>query len=554
MLRNLKISTGITFIVALFMLIVMVILSLGLYGALVNRNNFRNNNDIAMSLVAVQAAVSHVNSGLSELNAIMMAKSLNREIDSAEVAAARNELNKARSRISELMASSFNSPEEEQAAKAVKNLFERLMENANNKLNYALTPAAFPDKNDEEIKLRPLLRAEVENYSAIIRQLNEKYVTQAHNNFQRSLLTTISCIILSLAILLVSRIWLKRALFTRLHQAMQALHRIGEGNLSEKVEPGSKNEIGELLASLEHMRLALTGTISGIRVGVKRIYGNAREIANGNNDLSSRTEQQASALQQTAASMEELKITVRQNADNAHSARQLAECASTSARHGGDVMVQLDDIMRQIMASSRQIADINSVIDSIANQTNILALNAAVEAARAGEQGRGFAVVAGEVRNLAKRSADAAKESRELINTCVSNMSIGSQQVEKAGDAMRDIVQSVTQVTDIMVEITSASEEQSMGINQIAQAVNEMDLVTQQNAAMVEQSAAAASNMEQETAQLENQVSQFKINEGATARGAAMPGLSGQSLNSTVVLKKHKAATEGSLEEEWESF
>ncbi|WP_167852444.1 methyl-accepting chemotaxis protein [Escherichia sp. E4385] len=261
------------------------------------------------------------------------------------------------------------------------------------------------------------------------------------------------------------------------------------------------------------MRVSLTETVNGIRDGVKHIYSNVHEIANSNNDLSSRTEEQASALQQTAASMEELKITVRQNADNAHSAKQLAESASISARSGGDVMNRLDGIMREISDSSRQIGDINGVIDSIANQTNILALNAAVEAARAGEQGRGFAVVAGEVRNLAKRSADAAKEIRLLINTCVANMNTGSQEMVVAGDSMKEIVKSVIQVTDIMGEITSASDEQSIGISQIAQAINEMDLVTQQNAAMVEQAAKTTSDVETNAGELDNMVSSFVIEE-----------------------------------------
>jgi methyl-accepting chemotaxis protein len=268
-----------------------------------------------------------------------------------------------------------------------------------------------------------------------------------------------------------------------------------------------------MLTAVEGMRQSLTDTVYGIRNGVKHIYSNAQEIATSNNDLSSRTEQQASALQETAASMEELKITVRQNADNAHSAQQLAESASVSAQKGGEVMSNLDKIMVEITANSRQIADINSVIDSIANQTNILALNAAVEAARAGEQGRGFAVVAGEVRNLAKRSADAAKEIRQLINTCVANMNTGSQEVELAGASMQEIVKSVVQVTDIMAEITSASDEQSTGINQIAQAVNEMDLVTQQNAQMVENAAKTATSVEQHASSLDQIVAQFVVNE-----------------------------------------
>jgi methyl-accepting chemotaxis protein-1 (serine sensor receptor) len=216
-------------------------------------------------------------------------------------------------------------------------------------------------------------------------------------------------------------------------------------------------------------------------------------------------------LQETAASMEQIKTTVRQNADNAHAARQLAESASSNAEHGGEAMQSLEHIMAQISESSRQIADINSVIDSIANQTNILALNAAVEAARAGEQGRGFAVVAEEVRNLAKRSADAAKEINQLITVCVSNMDTGSRQVNQASVVMQEIVSSVAQVTQIMGEITSASDEQSAGINQISQAVNEMDLVTQQNAAMVEEAAMAAGDLEAQSDALEKLVAQFVL-------------------------------------------
>ncbi|WP_085069051.1 methyl-accepting chemotaxis protein [Pantoea alhagi] len=295
-------------------------------------------------------------------------------------------------------------------------------------------------------------------------------------------------------------------------------------------------------------------TVSSIRNGVSRINASAQEIVSGNNELSSRTEQQASSLQQTAASMEELKITVRQNADNAHTARQLAESASGSARNGGKVMDSLDAIMHRIIISSRQIDDINSVIDSIANQTNILALNAAVEAARAGEQGRGFAVVAGEVRNLAKRSADAAKEIRSLINTCVADMHSGSQEVEQAGTAIQHIIQSVSQVTDIMAEIASASDEQSTGINQIAQAVNELDSVTQQNATMVEQAAAAAISMEEHAGQLSSMVAHIRLKDETNYTAIDYQPL----LTPTVLLpetqRKKNEMDHINPVEEWESF
>jgi methyl-accepting chemotaxis protein len=304
--------------------------------------------------------------------------------------------------------------------------------------------------------------------------------------------------------------------------AVETLRRVAAGDLSQAIESGSQNEIGNMLTELETMRTSLTGTILGIRDSVQRIHTNAQEIAHGNNDLSSRTEEQAAALQETAASMEQIKTTVRQNADNAHAARELAESASTNAHNGGEVMQSLEQIMAQITTSSRQIADINGVIDSIANQTNILALNAAVEAARAGEQGRGFAVVAEEVRNLAKRSADAAKEINQLINTSVSNIDIGSRQVGQASTVMQEIVTSVSQVTQIMGEITSASDEQSAGINQISQAVNEMDLVTQQNAAMVEEAAMAAGDLEAQSDALEKLVAQFRLSHESRVTNVAV--------------------------------
>ena len=513
MFKNLRISTGIYTVLGLFTISFTVMMMFSLTSVMKVNDNFKDSTVTADNMIQLQNSVLLLNRGLLQVNALMVDKLLDRKVDDNDLAVAAKDIAESKEQMKKFFSTPFTTEEEKKAGESVKVYYETVLAEGNEKIKYALNPHDLPDTMDKEVPDRESLRKSVVEYGNISLRMNESYVQQAETLYKEMLATFIFGVIFSLILITFSRLWLRRAIFTRLRNASKWLQAIASGDLNEKIDVGSHNEIGAMLVELEQMRLSLTNTVSGIRRGVEHIHQSSQEIASGNNDLSSRTEEQASALQQTAASMEELKITVRQNADNAHNARQLAECASTSARNGGEVMVNLDDIMRQIMQSSRQIADINSVIDSIANQTNILALNAAVEAARAGEQGRGFAVVAGEVRNLAKRSADAAKESHELITTCVANMTTGSQHVEKAGTAMKDIVNSVTQVTNIMTEITSASDEQSTGINQIAQAVNEMDLVTQQNAAMVEQSAAAANDMESQAEQLNLMVALFKINE-----------------------------------------
>ncbi|EBS6512904.1 methyl-accepting chemotaxis citrate transducer [Salmonella enterica subsp. enterica serovar Enteritidis] len=269
--------------------------------------------------------------------------------------------------------------------------------------------------------------------------------------------------------------------------------------------------MAQLAAGLKTMQQSLIRTVSAVRDNADSIYTGAGEISAGSSDLSSRTEQQASALEETAASMEQLTATVRQNTDNARQATGLAKTASETARKGGRVVDNVVNTMNDIAESSEKIVDITSVIDGIAFQTNILALNAAVEAARAGEQGRGFAVVAGEVRTLASRSAQAAKEIKVLIENSVSRIDTGSTQVREAGETMKEIVNAVTRVTDIMGEIASASDEQSKGIEQVAQAVSEMDSVTQQNASLVEESAAAAAALEDQANELRQAVAAFRI-------------------------------------------
>ncbi|MEI2626627.1 methyl-accepting chemotaxis protein [Erwinia aphidicola] len=513
MLKNLKIQSAISLIIGLFALVLLLMTVFSVYNSMDNNKNFKRIVVSSVNDRSLRDAAYNISSSFGHINGLMLQQQLGYPPSPEMVQTTDRILKNARERMDMFMSSHFNSAEEAKAANAVSAVFEALYKTAMLKKNYIANPAAYSGSLEDEVQNRYLLRAKMATYAEYTDSSEQQYLDEAENDNQQTIVLGVSVVIGALLMLLFARIWLKHTLARRLELTIHSLETIAAGDLSNVVEHGARNEIGLLLMALEQMRNSLTATISGIRESVLGIHKNAREISTGNSELSSRTEEQASALQQTAASMEQIKTTVRQNADNAHTARQLAESASGNARNGGEAMHNLEQIMQQITSSSRQIADINGVIDSIANQTNILALNAAVEAARAGEQGRGFAVVAEEVRNLAKRSAEAAKEINQLINTCVATMDTGSRQVVQASAVMQEIVSSVTQVTEIMGEITSASDEQSAGINQISQAVNEMDLVTQQNAAMVEEAAMASGELEMQSDALENLVSQFVLSD-----------------------------------------
>jgi len=314
---------------------------------------------------------------------------------------------------------------------------------------------------------------------------------------------------------------LSRSVTTPLRQAVDSAGRIAEGDLTRTIRSSGKDEAAALLDALRHMQGRLGQVVAGVRANAESVACASAQIAQGNQDLSARTESQASALEETAASMEELGATVRQNADNARQANQLALTASTVAAQGGAVVSQVVETMHGINDSSHKIADIIGVIDGIAFQTNILALNAAVEAARAGEQGKGFAVVAGEVRSLAQRSAEAAKEIKQLITVSVERVEQGSTLVDKAGETMDQVVQAIGRVTDIVGEISAASNEQSVGVAQVGEAVAQIDQAIQQNAALVEQSAAAAASLKDQAEQLVEAVAVFRI--AAQQEGAAKP-------------------------------
>jgi len=302
-----------------------------------------------------------------------------------------------------------------------------------------------------------------------------------------------------------------RSITEPLQGALELARKVASGDLGTQIEVQGKDQVSDLLQALRDMNHSLASTVGEVRSGTDTITIASQEIASGNADLSSRTEAQASSLEETASSMEELTSTVKQNADNARQANQLAVSASSVAVQGGSVVAQVVDTMGSIKDSSRKIVDIIGVIDGIAFQTNILALNAAVEAARAGEQGRGFAVVAAEVRNLAQRSAGAAKEIKSLIGDSVDKVDAGSKLVDEAGQTMDLIVTSIKQVADIMGEITAATQEQSSGIEEVNRAITEMDEMTQQNAALVEEAAAAAQSMQEQAQKLAGAVSIFKL-------------------------------------------
>jgi methyl-accepting chemotaxis protein-1 (serine sensor receptor) len=344
----------------------------------------------------------------------------------------------------------------------------------------------------------------------------------AQSNFHMFRMVSIGALIAGILAALLSYVALSRAIARPLAEALDHFDAIAAGDLRRQVVVSSRDEMGQILEGISKMQRSLIETVRAVRGGSESIATATREIAAGNIDLSSRTEEQASALQETASSMEELTGTVKQNADNARQASALAANASEIANKGSAVVGQVVGTMGEINQSSAKIADIISIIEGIAFQTNILALNAAVEAARAGEEGRGFAVVAGEVRSLAQRSSAAAKEIKELIDTSVDRVQSGSALVDQAGRTMNEIIGAVQRVTDIMGEIAAASEEQSSGIDQVARAVTQMDEVTQQNAALVEEAAAAASSLEDQADKLRGAVAVFQLSDEGKVSGGSL--------------------------------
>jgi len=415
--------------------------------------------------------------------------------------------------------------------------------------------------------LRPALRdlkAAVNDELVLQQRLASDRAAEARatESSTRTLMIALALVSLGLAALVAW--WNTRSITRPLARALEVANTVAAGDLTSRIEVTSRDETGMLLQALKTMNENLVRTVTTVRTSSETIGTASGEVAAGNLDLSSRTEQQASSLEETASSMEELTSTVKQNADNARQANTLAEAASHVAERGGQVIGEVVGTMERINSSAGKIADIIGVIDGIAFQTNILALNAAVEAARAGEQGRGFAVVATEVRNLAQRSAAAAKEIKGLIGDSTDAVAAGSKLVNDAGATMSEIVDSVRRVTDIMSEITAASSEQTAGIEQINEAVAQMDQVTQQNAALVEQAAAASASMQEQTAKLAEAVSVFRVDGSLAAPVAAAVRPVVHAAPSRPALAKPaapaprkssaKQAAKASADSEWEEF
>ncbi|WP_394778944.1 methyl-accepting chemotaxis protein [Undibacterium sp.] len=408
----------------------------------------------------------------------------------------------------------IDSTEEKDTYKEFSNTFDQFM--ADHAKIVALSRADKPDEakalsRGHSTKLNSDLRTLIDKLIKINMDQSNASGDVANEVYASARTWIFGLLMASIVVGLGLAIWIARVISRPLNHAVKIAQTVASGDLTSHIEVRSKDETGQLTQALKDMNQSLVDIVGQVSSGTGAIASASSQIVAGNLDLSARTEQQASSLEETASSMEELTSTVKQNADNARQANQLAASASEVAERGGAVVMQVVETMDSIDQSSKKIVDIISVIDGIAFQTNILALNAAVEAARAGEQGRGFAVVATEVRNLAQRSASAAKEIKSLIGDSVEKVEVGGKLVAQAGKTMDEIVASVKRVTDIMNEITSASQEQTAGIEQINQAVTEMDTVTQQNAALVEEVAAAAESMQGQANSLAKVVGVFKL-------------------------------------------
>ena len=527
MLTNLKISTRLTGVLSAIALIFMLVSGLTLWQmSRMDQSSREVSENWLPSITAVEELKSDVlKIRLAEFNHVLATDA------SAKIAieaASKDQLSEMQTLIKRY-SGLISSPEEQKMFDAFSADWAQYLRLHDQLLDLSRkneTAAATALLEGESKRLRAQVSGSLEQLVKMNFEGSAKAKVTIADAYTTSKAVTLTFSILGLCVVVAGGYWLIRSITQPLQQAVEAVELVAAGDLSGHIDVSGKDEIGVLLGALVRMKENLVRLVQDVRQNSESVATASSQIAQGNQDLSSRTEEQASALQQTAATMEELGTTVRNNADSARHANQLAQNASTVANQGGAVVNQVVATMQGINDSSRKIGDIISVIDGIAFQTNILALNAAVEAARAGEQGRGFAVVAGEVRTLAQRSAEAAKEIKTLIGHSVEQVTQGSILVDQAGKTMDEIMHAIQRVSDIVEEITSASQEQSTGVQQVGDAVGQMDQATQQNAALVEESAAAAESLKIQAQQLVKAVSTFKLAQdaGRVASGATSAG------------------------------
>jgi methyl-accepting chemotaxis protein len=522
--RDLKIGVRLGLGFAAVLVLLVAVLCLGLNSTA--RVEERMNNLVADSNVKVAAATDMAlrirDLSLNVSTALVVTDDAALQEEKNKLAAARAKYGEAKGVLTKMVTS-----DEGKAALARLNQELAIAVPINNKLMALRTEGKTAEASTMLIKeSRPATMKTLVALDDLVRYEREmaKQAAQeaaAASSSSRTLMTILGCISLVVGAIIA---WLiTRSITAPIKDAVKIAEKVAQGDLSARIEVRSRDETGQLMQALKNMNSSLANIVTEVRSGTDTIATASAEIASGTVDLSSRTEQQAGSLEETASSMEELTSTVKQNADNARQANQLAVTASEVALKGGAEVSEVVDTMASINEASKKIVDIISVIDGIAFQTNILALNAAVEAARAGEQGRGFAVVAAEVRNLAQRSAGAAKEIKTLIGDSVDKVGAGSKLVQQAGTTMAEVVASIGRVTDIMAEISAASQEQSAGIEQVNQAIVQMDHVTQQNAALVEEASAAAESMQDQAAGLLQAVSIFKLDDTQAGTPVAVP-------------------------------
>lgn len=516
MLKNTMIKSRLIFVIGFLSLLMILIGGLGLNSlAGVNESLRTVYEDRLIAVGQLDSVIRGINR-----NQLAIANALTSDPSKVESEMAEVDKNRANiTKVWEEYMATFLTPEEKKLAAQFAEARKIFVEQGLNKAQAAIRAQNIPLATEILHGTMASKYQEVRTtLSELINlQLNEgkREYLESQAEYKQVRMVSIIMIVLGLTAGMSVGIWLVRGISGPLSYAVDIAKGIAAGDLTQQIEVDSTNETGQLLEALKDMNRSLVQTVSEVRMSTDTIATASSEIAAGNLDLSSRTEQQAASLEETASSMEELTSTVRQNADNAKQANQMVVSASDYAVKGGQVVSQMVGTMGSIKESSRKIVDIIGVIDGIAFQTNILALNAAVEAARAGEQGRGFAVVASEVRSLAQRSAAAAKEIKELIGDSVEKVDAGGRLVDETGQTMEQIVTAVKQVADIMSEIAAASAEQSSGIEQVNTAITQMDEVTQQNAALVEEAAAASSSMQDQAANLAATVAVFKLAHGA---------------------------------------